>query len=110
MLSRAHPGQKNSSRWMQSGWLRLCRMTWAIAGALLMGPLRSRVLVGACLGRGEELGDDLDGQVALGEPAERPAIGVDEEGVGDLRAVELRAHLRGRLAHVGERRLPQVDV
>src|SRR6476659_5341059 len=68
MLSRAHPGQKNSSRWMQSGWLRLCRMTWAIAGALLMGPLRSRVLVGACLGRGEELGDDLDGQDALDPP------------------------------------------
>ena len=53
----------------------------------------------------------LAGEVALGEPAERAAIAVDEQGVGDLGArSQLRPHLGGRLADVGERRLPEVDV
>src|SRR5436305_8590981 len=118
--------------------------TAASVVTLAMWPLRCRVLLGLGLGRGEELGDDLDrehavdaafvvdhggvlgltlqqvgegiahdvvaveqwaerrvgpgrylraGEVALGEPAERAAITVDEEGVGDLGPLQVSSHL-----------------
>ncbi len=65
------------------------------------------------IGSGEEsarCGTVSLAQVALGEPAERAALGVDEQRVGDLGALELRPDLGGRLADEGERRLPEVDV
>ena len=54
----------------------------------------------------------LGGEVALGEPAERAALAVDQQRVGDLDVGrgQLRPHLGGRLADVGQRRLPEVDV
>ena len=64
-------------------------------------------------GLGARIGARRDGlaeQVVVGQPAERPALGVDDQRVGHLRSVELRPHLGGRLADVRERRLPEVDV
>ena len=55
---------------------------------------------------------DVGAEVALGEPAERAALAVDQQWVGDLDVGrgELRLHLGGRLAYVGQGRLPEVDV
>ena len=52
------------------------------------------------------------GEVALAEPAERPPLAVDQQRVGDFDVGrgQLRPHLGGRLADVGQRRLPEVDV
>ena len=55
-------------------------------------------------------GHRLLGQVALGHPSQRPALVVHHERVRQVRLGDPRAHGRRRLAHVCERRLPEVDV
>ena len=47
---------------------------------------------------------------ALAEPAERLAVGVHQQRVGQVGVGDLGARLGHRLAHAHERRLPQVDV
>ena len=55
--------------------------------------------------------DRLGFEVALGEPARAGgARSSTQQRVGDFGALELGPHLGGRLADVGERRLPEVDV
>jgi hypothetical protein len=54
--------------------------------------------------------DDVRREVRIGQPANRPALGVDQQGVRDLRVRQLDSHLGCRLAYVGKRRLPEVDV
>src|SRR5260221_9803813 len=148
LLVSAWQGSVSEVRW----WKKLLPTSPTAASGsrwLFTGTLHRSALLGLRLGRGEELGDDLDredagnpalvinhrrvlclalqqvgeriahhvvtveqrperivrprrhrlrGEIALGEPAERPPLGVDQQREGGLRAAQPRPHLSRRLA------------
>ena len=95
------PRESTTAAYWASPWSRSARASRMMSSRSSSGPSGESGWAGTVVG----------GEVALGEPAERPALAVDQQRVGDLGVgSQLRPHLGGRLADVGERRLPEVDV
>ena len=96
------PSWSTTAAYWASPWSRSARASRMMSSRSSSGPSGESGLAGHGLGA----------EVALGEPAERAALAVDQQRVGDFDVGlgQLRPHLGGRLADVGERRLPEVDV